>query len=294
MTRPSGVWLTLPAVLWAQLYAACVYSWRFGEYYDYGWFVPPLVLLLTYRIVRGMPARAAAPAPLKTRWVLGFGALMLAALAVLRTLNWAAPQWRLPIWIHAALVVAVSVWVFHRLGGWSAARRSIPVWVFACSAIPLPTFIEQLFIRRLTDSVIAATVKFLGFIGFEARAVGDRLSLLGEVVQVTDGCSGIRSAQSFLMASLFFGEWFSLRVGRRVILLLGGLLAAWVLNVTRASSLAVIRTRYGEEAFDGWHDGAGLIAFVIGSGILYGLATMLESSPRGGRVRLSRVERSPA
>lgn len=41
--------LAAVAALWLQLFCRAVPFWRFGEYYAYGWFVPPLAGFFFYR-----------------------------------------------------------------------------------------------------------------------------------------------------------------------------------------------------------------------------------------------------
>lgn len=281
------------ALLWLQLYSACIYGWRFGEYYDYGWYVPPLLALCLYRLRKEWTAPAPKPA---AAWLIVPGGIALfGVLALVRSINRADPRWTLPIWIQAAAVVAASLWLVHQLGGPRAMLRSIPLWIFACSAIPLPTAIEQAFIGHLTDTVISSAASLLALIGYPIEIIGDRLIVGGELVRVTEGCSGIRSAQSFLMISLFFGEWLRLRISGRVILVAFGFLSAWVFNSLRATTLAVIRVENGPAAFDEWHDPVGYLASIAGAGVLYGLALLIDHFKAGKRkARKVIVERRPA
>jgi exosortase/archaeosortase family protein len=125
--------------------------------------------------------------------------------------------------------------------------------------------------------------------------IGDQLQVAGEMVHVTEGCSGIRSAQSFLMVSLFFGEWLRLRPSARVGLVLAGFVIAWVFNTLRATGLSIIRVEGGEAAFDEWHDGLGYAASIVGAGVLYLLALGIDRmGARRRRVRRILVERRPA
>lgn len=285
-------WLVLVAALWMQLYVACIYGWRFGEYYAYGWYVPPLVGLFAWRIRGHFTTRD--PAPLSPWFLAAAGLLLGAALFALRVVERVDPRWTLPIWIQAGFVVAVTLFAAQRLGGARGVRRAVPILVFACSAIPLPSVVEAKLVHGLTHSVVTTSTVVLGWLGHAAESVGDQIASRGEVVRVTEGCSGIRSAQSFLMASLFFGEWMQLRTGPRVLLLVAGFATAWLLNVARATTLAVVHFDRGSEAMDAIHDSAGLLAFFIGSAILYFLAGRLDAGRPGQRIRRTRVERGTA
>ncbi len=251
--------LTALAVLWAQLYWACSYAWLAGDYYDYGWYVPPLAAWFFVRRWRdqggtgpGIQARGAAVAAL----------LLLPALVVVRVLGQVDPNWRLPILAEACLVAATTIWILARSKGWAALPAFVPVLLFALSAVPYPTVVEQGLVRTLTRWVVQVASEGFNLWGRPTQAIGDRLASLGVVVEVTEGCSGIRSLQSFLMAGLFFGELHRLAVPRRIVLMAGACLLALVVNAARAMTLAAIRFDHGEEAFANAHDWVGLAAFV--------------------------------
>jgi exosortase len=290
--NPTNLWLGLIVLLWAQLFYACIYGWRFGEYYSYGWYVPPLALLFSYRLRHRW--KDARPRPLRPATGISALLALCALLTVLRTLGRVDPRWTLPLWIQAAVVIAVTFVLLHRIGGKDLTRRFVPVVAFACSAIPLPSVVESMMVANLTDSVIAASVSVLEWVGQPVRAMGDRISRMGEVVHVTEGCSGIKSAQSFLMAALFFGEWMGLRASARWWMIAAGIATAWTLNVTRASTLAWIRFENGEVAFEQAHDLAGIAAFVIGSGLLLGVAHLLDRDNPSARKTRRTVKWSAA
>ena len=46
--RNKGAVLLIMA-LWALVFMVSSQAWRYGDYYDYGWYVPPLALLIFLR-----------------------------------------------------------------------------------------------------------------------------------------------------------------------------------------------------------------------------------------------------
>jgi exosortase/archaeosortase family protein len=111
----------------------------------------------------------------------------------------------------------------------------------------------------------------------------------GQVAEVTDGCSGIRSAQSLLMTALFFGELLWLTWPRRLLLVGAGFLTALVCNTARAYYLASLQFTLGAEAAHAAHDPAGHIAFAAAAAMLFGVAWLLISRRDGG-VQVRRVQ----
>lgn len=285
---PTGI--ILIGTLWLQLYASCIYGWKYGDYYSYGWYVPPLVFWFFFRIRNScspLERKALQPAV----WV-GACVLLVILLTCIRVVQRVDPRWTLPLWIQASVVIGATVFAIWRFAGPAAIRRVIPILLFACSAIPLPSVLERFAVSALTSTVISSSALVLGWLGRPVHAIGDQLGRMGEVVQVTEGCSGIKSAQSFLMVALFFGEWMVLTWSSRCIMIAAGLLTAWALNVVRATSLAWIRFEHGDSAFERAHDTAGLLAFTVGSLILLGVSRILDER-RGMRKIRTHVVKGP-
>ena len=264
------------AVLWLLVFVTCSYGWRFGDYYDYGWYVPPLAVLLFLGRWRELPeAPAAYP-----RGMTAAALLAAAGWAAARLLAHTDPAWRLPVWTLAAIATAAGCALVARAKGKAGVIALLPVLLFALSAVPLPSGAEKLLIGKMTDGVIEATALLLNLGGRPVTIWGDRMESLGEWVEVADGCSGIRSLQGFLMVGLFFGEWLRLPALHRVLLMLLSLAAVWLVNVARALSLAWLRFEHGEAAVSRWHDAAGGIAFVAGALAVWWFAGKLEPRRR--------------
>lgn len=273
------------AVAWGLLYVAASYGWRYAEYYDHGWFVPPLAGWMLWRRVR----RLGPASGVVSSWWWGFlGLCGLLVLVPLRVLERVDPRWALPLWVHGLFVAVATHCLVWRRWGWRASGELVVWTLLALSALALPTLIERALVTTLTHLVVVAAQGLLGLFGMVAEVAGDRLLVDGKDVTVTEGCSGIRSGLAFLMASLFFGEWLGLRWPRRVVLLGLALVTAWAVNVGRATTLAVVRFEGGDGALDRWHDSTGLAAYVVGSAILLGLAALMERGQGGGGWRVRR------
>jgi len=271
------------AALWAQLYLAVMPVWQNGEYYNYGWFVPPLAAFFLYRRWRDLPegARGAAKS---AKWAIWLALALLPIFAVLRALNYVDADSRPPMLANALIVVAASHLLLGRFLGWKTSLFFAPVTIFALSAVPWPWKIEQTIIRSLTQLVVGISAELFNLNGRPVTLHGEQLESMGTVVSVTNACSGIRSFQNLMMASLFFGEMFLLRFWPRVALIAVGVAAAIVLNIGRAMTLAAIRFDKGEVAFEHAHDSVGYTAFAISSLILFVAAATFNHfrwKPRG-------------
>lgn len=271
----------LLAALWVPAMIAASYGWSHGEYYDYGWFVPPAALWLMIR--RWRQLGVSSPLPWRR---LALAALLLVPwFLVLRVLGHANPSWRLPmglLGLTAALACHALIAAAHgpRVSagfGW--------ITLLALSAIPWPSAVESRIVDHLTDGVIHAVVEWFQISGRPVEMIGDRLRLHEVTVEVTDGCSGVRSFQSFVMATWFFAELQRMRPSRVVGLLACACVAAFVVNTARTHTLASIRFDRGVEAFEQAHDWLGLLAFLVSGALFYWISGWLAATPAQKVVR---------
>lgn len=278
----------LLAALWAQVFYGASYGWLHALYYDYGWYVPPLAIWFFYRKWCGWETVARPRMP---GWAIAGGLVVLAfGLAFSRTLLQVDPGWPGPLWVEAGIVCGVTLSIVWRMAGKAAVPGLVPVLLFALTAVRLPTAVETLLVDGLTHGVLDASSWIFHMIGRPVMVLGNQLELMGDVVEVTEGCSGIRSAQSFLMASLCFGEWLSLGAKPRVLIVAIAFVTAWVMNVARACTLAEIRFNQGASAFERAHDLVGLAAFIVGTGILLWVAVRMDGKRKSRRVVRQQVE----
>ncbi len=288
MPRRAGELAVLFAIgmLWLQLFAALIPVWLYGQYYDYGWLVPPIAAAFVTR--RWSMGCFHAPAGHRTRGDLPKGVLVVlglgtfAFLAALRIVEVANADWRPPLIVHAVLVTAASHLLLLVVSGWRASLALFPVTIFALSAVPYPGRAETALISGLTDHVVSATTEIFHLSGLPVEQVGNKLALNNEVVEVAEGCSGIRSLQSLIMAGLFFGEFMLLSWRARIAMLGVAASCAFVLNIVRAYWLARVHFFEGAEREKAVHELAGHLAFGASAAILLIVGTLIRK-PWGRR-----------
>ncbi len=261
---------------------AASYAWGHGEYYDYGWFVPPAALWLMIRRWKEVEGPTKLP---RTRWVLAVAAILLPWFLILRVLGYADPSWRLPIALLGMTAAVAGHGLIAASRGWRVSAGFIWITLLWMSALPWPSVVESGIVRHLTQGVVAAVAEVFQLLGKPVEVLGDRLRLHDLTVEVTDGCSGVRSFQSFVMASWFFSELHRLTAARALTLLACACAVAFAVNMGRTYALAQIRFEHGQEAFDRAHDMLGLLAFVISGLIFYLLSGRLAAPARRAVVR---------
>jgi exosortase len=263
--------------LWVPAMVAASYEWGHGAYYDYGWFVPPAALWL---MICRWRENHGPVTPLPRAWMIAAVLFLVAWFTGLRILGHADPSWRLPMGLLGLTAAMASHAWIGMTRGWRMSAGFCWITLLCLSAMPWPSVIESGIVRNLTNAVTAVTAEAFQWLGKPVEVRGDRLVLNGLTVEVTDGCSGVRSFQSFVMATWFFAELQRLRAGRTLTLLVYACGVAFVINACRTFALAQIRFVRGEEAFDSAHDSLGLLAFVVSGLLFYLISGKLSENPR--------------
>lgn len=275
--RIFNVWLPIAAfgVLWGDLIRELSKQWEAKEQYAYGWFVPFLALALFWRRWATRPAAAQHSVP-AWAWVLvSIVALSLLPIRVVHEIN---ADWPLCGWLLALTVVELSLFGVFLAGGWPWVRHFLFPISFILVAVIWPYRIDHGLTQGLMRVVAGVTVELLGWIHVPAFQHGNLIEVNTGVVSIDEACSGIRSLQSTLMAALFLGELYLLSRPRRVLLILGGVVAAFCFNVLRTFILTWQAASFGLAALKKWHDPAGLTIFVACFGCLCAMAVWLRTA----------------
>lgn len=230
-------------------------EWTLNEQYHYGWVVPLLALYLGRLRLEGLPM----PKPVRSGWIVQAGLLLIAlAEVVVLPVQEANVDWRLLGAVLTALAVGATLLALYQAGGlpW-VGHLAFPV-LFTFTAVPWPRQLEFDLMQGLMLHNAQLAAEGLRWLGVMAEVQGSLIQLSTHVVDIDEACSGIRSLQGALMATLFVGEIFDLGRGRRLALLLIGAAWALVTNAGRTLFLALVTERAGLAGYDQWHDSAGL------------------------------------
>jgi exosortase len=281
-----SVGLCLYVMMWIPAMVAASYSWIYGDYYAYGWFVPLAAIGLIYKRWTRMNLRVGK---LKVKSLVVFWCLVLPLIFMLRVLGYADPAWRLPMGLLGLLAAMGGHLILAVAYGWKVSASFGFITLLWLSALPWPVVLERSLVHHLTDSVVAVAAEVFHLLGKPVEIAGDRLRLNELTVEVTDGCSGIRSFQSFVMASCFFSEFQSLKFGKAFTLLGFACMVAFLTNLARTYALAEIRFSIGLGAFEQAHDVLGLLAFAVSGLAFYVFSGRLAETRRLKAVRTVRT-----
>jgi exosortase len=254
--------------------------WNPDGEYAYGWAVPLLAACLWKFRWDDRPARSA---PLEVAMVAAV-ALALMTLPAL-WLQEAAPERGICAWSYAMGCLGVSLAIVAMWGGGAWVRWFVFPFAFILTAVPWPHGPEMLVSNSMMHGMAGVTSEILCLIGIPSVQVGNLVHIETGVIDIDEACSGIRSLQAMVMLSLFLGELFRLRTGRRMALIGVGLLLTLLANILRTVTLSWIAFHQGMSAIDRYHDAAGLGVLLLSLGGALWVASRLAPTRGAGPQR---------
>src|ERR1039458_7905528 len=220
--------------------------------------------------------------------------LLFALLAFLylptRLIEAEIPEWRPIQWLLGIEVIGLTLCAID-LGkgrGW-LRQLAFPI-LFFFVAIPWPSPIEAPIIQTLTRLSASITIEALGWLGVPAMAHGNVIEVATGMVGIDEACSGIRSFQSSIMISLFFGEFYALSRSRRWLLVPAGFVFSMAFNVCRMALLTLIAAKKGIPAISQYHDPTGVTIAIACTVALWGAALLLRRQKAESRKQQSGTE----
>lgn len=277
-TRAFAFWAFL-SVIYGQLALSLIPIWSDGTYYDYGWL--SLVLVPVFFLARWRESgpdaatlddhlrRMAVSLP-----VMGSVLVSILLILLLRMTQWADSSWRPPLILHGLTVLALTAFLLYRLQGRSIAAY----WgcaVVVLLVVPLPMRWEFVLIHWLTEGVMEFALFVNRMMGLPLMSQGETIFANGIPLQVSDGCSGIRSFQSGIFAGFALGEFLRLPLVSRLILLASGLGFAFLMNGCRVIYLVRHAVAHPESDLDKVHDTTGYVTLTITFLLIAGMGWLL-------------------
>ncbi|HEY3855131.1 MAG TPA: exosortase/archaeosortase family protein [Verrucomicrobiae bacterium] len=270
--------LLLPVgYFWFRLIDDLRLEWSTDPQYSYGWIVPFLCLGLLVRRWQAPPNVGGEESETKGR---RFAIILFALFAFLylptRLIEASTPEWRPIQWLQGVEAIGLTLCAIYLVKGKEAVRRSALPICFFFVAIPWATFMERAVIQSLTRVNSAMAIEALGWLFVPAVQHGNLIEVSTGTVGVNEACSGIRSFQTSLMISLFFGEFYRMSTTRRLLLIPSGFILAMAFNTIRVTILTYVAAKKGIDAIAEYHDPAGVAITLFCTTGLWGLALLFK------------------
>ena len=272
----------------AWLAAKASWFWNHNPDLSFGWIVIFLCAFLFWESWQVRPG-----ARLKTSWVSLLcgvaGGGLLFVFKIYQAALGLKPAALVGLAFAVMLVVTANL---HYVFGWRGILKFLFPYAFILIALPMPSAVHGFIVNGLQQQVAFLTVEILAVIGIPADLAGSVIHLTTGPVGVDEACSGIRSLQSTIMATLFIGFLMLKGVGLRILLFFAGISLAIFGNLMRVLFLSYQAHHHGIEAIDASHDAAGwsILLFTVGgvavlSWLLGKLQLAIEKLPKPGQAR---------
>jgi exosortase len=274
----DAVFALVPAMLaFTWLVSKAQWFWSNQPDLQFGWVVLMLCLYLFWEAWESRPMVAFR---WRAGWVLltaiGCGTMFLVQVYEAAFGTKAASVLVLAIGVMAV----ISGNLGYVYGGPGVRRFGFPV-LFLLVALPMPSVVHAFIVGGLQSKVTALNVEILNLIGIPAHRAGSVIRLPTCTVGVDEACSGIRSLQSTIMATLFIGHLSFKSSPLKVILVVVGIGLAILGNLARSLFLSYTANARGVHALESMHDTAGwgiLIFTALGVMVLAWMLSRLEKN----------------
>ncbi len=227
--------------------------WRTNPDLQFGWVV---VLLCAYLFWEAWEKRPALSWRLRP-WALGLffaGLGLMFLVQIYQAVMGSSAPTTLGLALGGMLVVAGNLGVVF---GGAGVRHFGMAFGFLLIAMPLPSGLQGPVVSTLQNKVAWFNTEVLNLLGIPATQVGSLIHLPAGTVGVDEACSGIRSLQSTIMATLFIGYLTLRRFSLQVLLFVCGISLAILGNLIRSLYLSLTANARGIESVSGVHDAAG-------------------------------------
>lgn len=267
-------------LLWLPVLWRLRVAWNIIPEQAFGWTVPLLAAALFMERARRRPETGTVGAG--ERKIL-LGGLIAAGvvLPVLLTVLEANPLWPLAQWTVWLAAAGATLAVLALAGGarW-AGYFAFPV-LFSATALTWPTVLSNTLVQALVAMNANLAAEMVSALGHPAVVHGAVIELAHGFVGIDEACSGLRSLQAVWMVGWFGGELLRLNATRRVVLVIGSVVAALTANWLRTTALTWIAAAHGTAASEHWHDRMGTIELVGALGAVALLGWWLARGKKG-------------
>ncbi len=250
----TPAWL---GILW--IISKAQWFWSNRPDLQFGWIIPLLCLFLFFDRWNARPtgrfklSAVSAVLALSGFVLLGFYQLVEATFGLVAS----------GLLLLFAGVFSIAAANVHFVFGREGVRFFLFPFLFLLIALPIPSGPYNLIVSTLQSQITNLNVEILALLGIPAQKMGSLIQLPNGVVGVDEACSGIRSLQSTVMATLFIAAIMLDRKSLRIVLFFSGLFFAVLGNVLRSLFLSLTANAKGTEAIDAVHDSAGWSIFVF-------------------------------
>jgi exosortase len=260
----TGVILAALLVLYLPFLKKLVADWGTNDDYSHGYFIPFLSAYFIYSL-RDELSKIAVKTSNAGLFILlaGLGQLIIAKIGSEDFLQ------------RTSLIIVLLGLVLFFLG-WQYFKKLFLPLGYLIFMVPLPAIVwnkiafpMQLFASYLTEKVVS-------LLGIPVYREGNVMHLAQTTLEVVAACSGLRSLVTMFALSGALAFVSTLPTKKKWVLFLSAAPIAIFANITRLTVTALLATKYGSDAAQGFlHEFSGILVFLLGLGLLISVNGLL-------------------
>jgi exosortase len=265
----TGVILTALLCLYLPFLKKLIADWGTNDDYSHGYFIPFLSAYFIYSLRDELKKITVKPSNIGLFVLLaGLGQLIIAKIGSEYFLQ------------RTSLIIVLLGLVLFFLGRQYFKKLFFPLG-YLIFMVPLPAIVwnkiafpMQLFASYLTEKVVS-------LLGIPVYREGNIMHLAQTTLEVVAACSGLRSLVTMFALSGALAFLSALPSKKKWILFLSAAPIAIFANITRLTVTALLATKYGSDAAQGFlHEFSGIVVFLLGLGLLMAVNWMLNQTKR--------------
>ena len=251
-------------LLYLPLFPHLVKDWIDTPDYSHGFLIPLLSLYFLWRKREELKKTAVSPA--------GLGVVFVLAGVVVYILGKIGYQLFLQ---YLSMLVVLFGFVYAE-AGWKMAKKIFFSIAYLIFMIPPPDLVYTTVTFHLGLFSTKLAYFFIRLLGINAGREGNIINLPTCQLIVAAPCSGLRSLIVLMAASLAIGYIFQKSIAKRAALFISSIIIAVIMNTARLVATALfahmLKATVVPQAI---HDRAGIVATIVGFGILFFLNDLL-------------------
>jgi exosortase len=244
--------LLLITALYASILTRLVLQWVGDPNFEHGFFVPLFALFVLWQDRKRL--QAIVPSPSWAGLPLAVLGLVMLVLGVLGAELFFSR-------ISLLIVLAGLIILFQ---GWTFFRAVLFPWAFLVLMIPIPALLLQQVTFPLQLLAAKLATALLQLVGVPVLREGNVIKIPGQLLEVAEACSGIRSLLTLVTLSVIYGYLMETRIWVRVVLVLSAVPIAVAANSFRIFGTGLIVQYWDPAKAEGfYHAFGGWVIFVV-------------------------------
>lgn len=264
----ASILLFILILLYFPFLVRLVNAWDIKPHASHGYFIIPVIIWLIWQQKDTWNKLEIQPSPIAGVSLITCGlALYLLGVAI-----------SIDTFISISLMLNIAAIVFICMGKKTLKKYWFP-YFFLLFMFPIPDalYVSLTVPLKLIASEISA--ELIRFTGQPVFLDGNIIEILNFKMEVVEACSGLQSLMTYFMIGLLLAMQLNNTIPRSLLLITMIIPVAMLANILRITATGVLAGYFGTEIAHGFfHEIGGILTFIVGLVILFGLFSLLSNS----------------